>query len=163
MAARVEAISAIPLSEHPLISPEPQRLRAVVVDDSPGYMEVICALLEMEDSVEIAGRANNGADAIQAIAHLQPDLLIMDVQMPLVNGLAAALFLSEYFPMTKIVLMSADDSPQLRTACLASGARAFIYKAKFRELFRHTLRAVFEESSALELWASMPAISCHYK
>ena len=70
---------------------------------------------------------------MQATARLEPDLLLMDVQMPLMNGLAAASVVFVGFPLTSTVLMSAEDSPQLRAACLASGARAFIHKPHFRQ------------------------------
>jgi CheY-like chemotaxis protein len=123
------------------------RKRVVVVDDSPNYQEIVCTLIEMDDLVDIVGRASNGADAIQSIAHLKPDLLVMDVEMPLVDGLAAAKFLSRHFPSTVIMLMSGDNSRQRRVACFESGALAFIFKPNFREEFLRALERVFEITS----------------
>lgn len=131
-------------------SAKPQRLRAVVVDDSREYLDVTCALLQLEDVIDVVGRAENGADAIHAVAHLQPDLLIMDVQMPLVNGLSAATFVSVEFPSTKIILISSDDSLPLRDICEVCGAHAFIPKGRFRQEFMLTLRAIFQESRATQ-------------
>ena len=155
MASTFNSCEAINSCEQLLFDSEPRKLRAVVVDDSPSYMEVICALLELDDLVDVVGRANDGADAIEAIAHLQPDLLLMDVQMPLLDGLTAASFVSKHFAMTKIVMMSAEDSLQLQAACLASGARAFIHKSKFREQFTHILRAVFDSPHVFDIPAEM--------
>jgi len=126
------------------------RLRVVVADDSADYLEVVCAMLELEDEIDVVGRANNGVEAVQATARLEPDLLLMDVQMPLMNGLAAASVVFVGFPLTSTVLMSAEDSPQLRAACLASGARAFIHKPHFRQDLAGVLRNLFEDHSASE-------------
>jgi pilus assembly protein CpaE len=128
-----------------------RRPRVAVVDDSPNYQEIVCTLIEMDDMVDIIDRASNGADAIQTIAHLKPDLLIMDVEMPMVDGLAAAQFLSRHFPRTVIMLMSGDNSQQRRHACFESGARAFIFKPNFREEFLRALERVFEITSVSTL------------
>jgi pilus assembly protein CpaE len=128
-----------------------RRPRVIVVDDSPNYQEIVCTLIEMDDVVDIVGRASNGADAIQTVAHLRPDLLVMDVEMPLVDGLAAAQFLSRHFPITVIMLMSADNSQLRRAACLESGARAFIYKPNFREEFLRALERAFDITSVTTL------------
>ena len=128
-----------------------RRPRVVVVDDSPNYQEIVCTLIEMDDMVDIIGRAGNGADAIQTVAHLRPDLLIMDVEMPLVDGLAAAQFLSRHFPRTVIMLMSGDNSQLRRNACSESGARAFIFKPNFREEFLRALERVFDIASVTTL------------
>lgn len=120
------------------------RVRALVVDDSNDYLEVICAVLEMDDSISIVGRASNGAEAIQAIACLQPDLVLMDVDMPFVDGLTAASLISKHYEDVTVVLMSAEDSLLRRTACFECGARAFIPKMQFREEFRRLLHRLFE-------------------
>jgi DNA-binding NarL/FixJ family response regulator len=127
-----------------LQGPVVRKVRALVVDDSNDYLEVICAVLEMHDSINVVGRASNGAEAIQAIACLQPDLVLMDVEMPFVDGLTAASLISKRYENVTVVLMSAEDSLSRRTACFESGARAFIPKMQFREEFRRLLHKLFE-------------------
>jgi DNA-binding NarL/FixJ family response regulator len=148
------ATNIIEFPEHLLGTAQPLRLRAVVVDDSPSYREIVCTLVEMDDVVDVVGRASNGADAIRIIAHLRPDLAIMDVEMPLVDGPAAASFISQQFPRTAIILMSAENSPRHRAASLDSGAKAFIYKPNFREEFLRALDNVFDICSFPTLPAS---------
>src|SRR5512140_589979 len=114
MSTWLEFVSAITQPKFSDINEKQGRIRAVVVDDSPSYLEVVCAMLEVDDVVDVVARASNGADAIPAVANLRPDLLLMDVDMPLIDGLSAAAFVSVQFPSTKIVLMSAEDSPELR-------------------------------------------------
>ena len=141
MATAAGPATATKIFHDEMASPQ-SKIRAVIVDDSPNFIQVICALMELDDAVDVVGRASDGAEAIQVVAHLQPDLLVMDVQMPLLDGLVAASFLWQQFG-TAIILMSADDSPRLREECLASGAVAFIYKPNFRKEFIPALREIF--------------------
>lgn len=129
----------------PTLPSEAGRLpvRTVVVDDSSSYLDLVCSLLERENLVEIAGRANDGAEALQVVAKLHPKLVLMDVNMPRMNGLEAAALLTEHSPGTKIVLMSADESPCLREACHECGADAFIPKTRFIEEFPMVLGEIF--------------------
>lgn len=115
-------------------------VRVLVVDDSPQFLEVVCVLLELEDRVDVVGRANDGAEAIRAVAALRPDLVLMDVQMPTMNGITAALIISTCFPSTKVVLMSADESPELREQSRRCGARAFLEKRSFRKRLPEVLQ-----------------------
>lgn len=120
------------------------RLRTIVVDDSPSFLEVICELLEREDLIDIIARGKDGMDAVEMTAKLNPDLVLMDVDMPRLDGLDAALIISARFPLTRIVLMSVDDTPQLRADCEACGGTSFVNKARFKEDFARALATVEE-------------------
>lgn len=120
------------------------RLRTIVIDDSPGFLDVICELLEREDVIDIIARGEDGLDAIEMTAKLNPDLVLMDVDMPRLDGLNATLIISARFPSTRIVLMSVEDSPQLRADCMACGGTSFVNKSRFKEDFARAL-AVLEE------------------
>lgn len=115
------------------------RLRTIVIDDSPTFLEVVCELLDREDVIDVVARGCDGMDAIEMTAKLNPDLLLMDVDMPQLDGLNATLIISARFPMTRIVLMSVDDSPQLRADCAACGVTTLINKAQFKEDFARAL------------------------
>lgn len=133
------------LNRHPVRSAVAEPLRVVVVDDSPGFLEVACALLELEDGIEIVGTGKDGTEAIHAVANLRPDVLLMDIQMPYMNGLTAALLVSEHFPAVKVVLMSSDGSLPMRIACQSSGARAFVYKPEFKIQLSTALEKIHHE------------------
>ena len=120
---------------------EIENVSILVVDDSPTILHAICALLEIEKGIEIVGRAANGQEAIDAVASLHPEFVLMDVSMPRMNGLAATKFLARHFPSIKIFLMSSEDSPYLREECLAFGAVAFIYKPRFQKELLAAIRA----------------------
>ena len=111
------------------------RKRTLVVDDSETILHAICSLLEHHELVEIAGRAESGFQAIDAVVELKPDLVLMDADMPGMSGLRTALLLSQAQPETEVILMSMDTSAQFRAACAGCGARGLIYKPRFlREL-----------------------------
>ena len=115
------------------VAPSRRKIRVLVVDDSPVFLDVVCEILAREPGVEVVGRAEDGTEALHQVAALAPDLVLMDVEMPHMNGPTATVLLSAYFPSTKVVLMSAEDSVRLRLDCLASGARAFVWKTRFKE------------------------------
>lgn len=126
----------------------PTPIRVLVVDDSHDFLEVVCGLLECEDNIEVVGTAEDGSGAIQAAAELHPDLVLMDIQMPYMNGLDTALLLSQHFPDTKVILMSAEESLQTRVACQSSGAKAFVYKPNLRTQFFAAIDKLYEYTKA---------------
>ena len=142
MATNNQAILSPPVQQ-PAAAVLPSHLRILVVDDSPDFLDVVCGLLELEDFIEVVGRATDGSGAIQAASDLRPDVILMDVQMPYMNGLTTALLLSQHFPEIRVILMSADESLQTRIACQSSGARAFVYKPTFRTQFYGALEKVY--------------------
>jgi DNA-binding NarL/FixJ family response regulator len=105
-------------------------LRMIVVDDSPDLLEVICALLQSNKEVDVIASGSDGSEALGLVSAMEPDLVLMDVQMPYVDGIAAAALITMHFPETTVVLMSGDDSPEMRAECRASGAHAFIHKPR---------------------------------
>lgn len=111
------------------------RKRMLVVDDSETILHAICSLLDHYDVVEVAGRAESGPQAVDAVMDLKPELVLLDADMPGMSGLRTALLLSQMAPATEVILMSMDTSPRFRAACAGCGAKAVIYKPQFlREL-----------------------------
>ena len=139
MAAHVPELGSACTAGMLQLTQERAPIRALVVDDSPDVLEVICALLQFEDNLEIVGRATNGSEALEAVGCLQPDLVVMDMQMPRMDGLTAARLIHVAFPEIAIVLMSADPSYFDRNEILASGAEAFIDKLEFGRVFPRVL------------------------
>lgn len=121
------------------------RVRTLVVDDSPSFRQLACALLESEPGIEVVGQATSGADALNAVGASAPDLVLMDVQMPKMSGLTAAMVIALCFPRTKVILMSSDDSPRLRADCDGAGACAFIPKSRFTTEFPLAVRPIARE------------------
>jgi DNA-binding NarL/FixJ family response regulator len=131
-------------SEFPAAETDCRRLKIVVADDSPTFLEVVCALLELEEEIDVIARVGDGLEAIEVVAALHPDLVLMNIEMPRLDGLTAALLISERSPLTTIVLMSSEESSELRMDCRAFGAERFIYKPDLREEFPIVLDKVKE-------------------
>jgi len=70
------------LAQEPLRKPDPNRIRTVVVDDSPTFLEVACELLELDPAIDLLARAGKGGEAIEIVMKLKPDMVLMDVNMP---------------------------------------------------------------------------------
>src|SRR3954447_9090288 len=97
-------------------------LRILVVDNSPAFVRTLCAFFKNQPNVEIVGVASSGHQALVAVGELQPDLVLMDLQMPGMNGLEATMVLSRRFPAIPVVMLTAYDMPGLRQVCKDSGA-----------------------------------------
>jgi DNA-binding NarL/FixJ family response regulator len=93
--------------------------------------------LAREPHFEICGEAENGQDAVAKVKQLKPDAVILDVSMPVMNGLEAAREIRRVAPATKIVMFSMHDSSQMIETAREAGADAFVLKtAPARELAR---------------------------
>jgi len=110
-------------------------VRTLVVDDSPELLEVFCALLALHPGIEIVGTARDGVEALQAWAELQPELVLMDVTMPQMDGITAAMLLAEMPEPPRVILMSSHDLRENELESSASRAEAFVFKPQFRQQF----------------------------
>lgn len=116
-----------------------QKKRMLVVDDSATILHAICALLEHHRVVEVAGRAESGAEALDRVAELRPDLVLLDADMPGMSGLRTALLISQMHPEIEVILMSMETGAHFRSACAGCGAAAVIYKPRFLQELRALL------------------------
>ena len=135
MAAPTQVILRNELAQGSLRKPDPNRIRTVVVDDSPTFLQVACELLELDPAIDLVARAGKGGEAIETVMKLKPDMVLMDVNMPYLDGLTLAWFFANRFPSARVVLMSTDESPELRAACEEAGAFDFVHKENFRQEF----------------------------
>jgi two-component system response regulator YesN len=137
----LNALETRPIS----ISTGTKRIRTVVVDDSETFLEVVCELLELDPLVDVVARADRGGEAIETVMKLRPDMVLMDVHMPYLDGLTLAWFFGQRLPSASVVLMSTDNTPELRAACEDSGATDFVHKENFRQEFCAVLERLKRE------------------
>ena len=117
-----------------------RRVRVLVVDDHLMLREALVGMLELA-GFEVVGAVADGADATSLAAELLPDVVLMDLSMPVLNGLDATRLLREVAPSTAIVAFSAFDSPELKRQAFAAGAVAFLPKGCGNDRLRATLEA----------------------
>jgi CheY-like chemotaxis protein len=124
-----------------------KQMRTVVVDDSDTFLQVTCHLLDLEGTIDLVAAASDGVEAIDTVIRLKPSLVVMDVCMPGLDGFSAATMLAEMSPAPTVVLMSSEDSPQLRADCKRAGAFAFVHKENFRKEFEAVLERLAHEQN----------------
>src|SRR5947209_19778359 len=99
----------------PIALPAGKR-RTLVVDDSVTILHAVCTLLQHHNLLEVAGRAESGPEAIDAVIELKPELVLLDADMPGMSGLRTSLLLSQMSPETTVILMSMETSAQFQAA-----------------------------------------------
>jgi DNA-binding NarL/FixJ family response regulator len=102
--------------------------RIVVCDDQPAFRQLVTMVLGLETGIEIVGEAADGVEAIEAVRMHTPDVLLLDVAMPNMDGLEALPFILEASPATQVVMVTAFGSESIRERAMVAGAAAFIEK-----------------------------------
>jgi len=102
--------------------------RVLIVDDVPQVRRELSTLLPLLDAIDVVGEAENGQDAIELAAVLRPDVIIMDVEMPVVDGLAATRLIKQQCPTCRIVVLSIHTEEAVRAQARLAGADDFVDK-----------------------------------
>lgn len=105
-----------------------RRTRVLVAEDAPGLHQLLCLLLEMEDDFEVVARAVDGEQALAAAAVELPDLVVLDLGLPVVSGLEALARLRGLLPRATIVVFSAFEAATYEATALRRGADAYVEK-----------------------------------
>jgi DNA-binding NarL/FixJ family response regulator len=100
----------------------------LVADDSVGVRELLVLLLNMEDDFTVVGQARDGVDAIELAESLQPDLVILDVSMPRLDGIEALPQVRAVCPGSQVVIFTGDSDTTMESEARAAGAAAVIAK-----------------------------------
>jgi len=108
---------------------ERRPLRVLVVDDNESVRRSICQLLHSQTDIEVICQAVDGADAIHQARQHHPELVLLDITMPTMNGLDAARILKREFPSMHVLIVSQHDSRGFQWAALAAGASGYVVKS----------------------------------
>jgi DNA-binding NarL/FixJ family response regulator len=104
-------------------------IRILLVDDHKVVRTGVKSVLSNFKSFEVCGEARDGQEALEKTLQLKPDLVLMDISMPKVNGLEATKLIRQMRPITKIIILSMHDSPQIANEAKLSGADAYLTKS----------------------------------
>jgi PAS domain S-box-containing protein len=120
-----------------------QRIRIVLADDHKIVREGLAALLLNEPDMETIAEASNGEEAISLVRKLQPDLVVMDASMPIMNGVEATRRIKEEAPHVRVVGLSMFQSDEMASTMMAAGASAYITKDRASEVLVDVIRDQF--------------------
>ncbi len=124
-----------------------QRQQILIADDHEMLRRGVRNALQTEADLEICGEAVDGQDAVDKARELRPDLVILDINMPVLNGLVAVRQILRYCPNTKIVIFSVQDSDQTRQEVRAAGAHGFVSKGEGSHDLVRVVRDVLKKNT----------------
>ncbi|NUR83877.1 MAG: response regulator transcription factor [Nonomuraea sp.] len=116
-------------------------MRVLVVDDQQIMREGLVALLSLMDGIEVAGDAANGEEALRLVATLDPDVVLMDLRMPVMDGVEATRRITRDHPSTAVLVLTTYDDDESITAALLAGARGYLTKDAGRAEIAAALRS----------------------
>ena len=104
--------------------------RLLIVDDSPIIRKMLRETFELQEGWEVCGEAVDGREGVEKAQQLKADLIVLDLSMPVMNGLEAARELSRLLPSVPVLLYTNYETPQLKQEALAAGVRAVVSKSE---------------------------------
>ena len=120
------------------------QIGTLIVDDDAGFRQRVKQLLASEPDIEIIGEAADGREAILRAGELEPDLVLMDVRMPGMNGVDATRQLKAEMPQLKVIMLTIFDLQEYREAAKASGASGYVIKKSLIQDLVPAIRDAFE-------------------
>jgi DNA-binding NarL/FixJ family response regulator len=125
-------------------------VRILLVDDHPVVRQGLRTLLEGRNEWEVVGEASDGIEAVEKVGALQPDVVVLDVTMPRMNGIEACRIIRQKNPGREILFVTQHDSPHMMREAMAAGARGYVVKSN---LARDLVEAVDAVSQHREFTA----------
>ncbi len=126
-----------------------QKIRVLAVDDHTIVRDGICALLTLAADIEVVGSAANGLEALELVKELQPDIVLMDISMPVMGGLEATRRILKEFPRTRVITLTQYSDRQDVFPMVEAGARGLVSKSAASIDLVASIRSVYHGDSYL--------------
>ena len=124
-------------------------IKILLVDDQTLLCEVLKTWLDVEQDIQVLGVANDGYKAIEEVEKLQPDIVLMDIDMPQMDGLKATKVISQRFPQVKVIVLSGHDDDVYLGKSLRAGAKAYLLKNTAADELVQKIRSVYNNVKLL--------------
>lgn len=118
-------------------------MKVLVVDDDTLIRESLSVLLSLDDSIEVAGTASNGQEAYDLCSSLAPEIVLMDVRMPVMDGVLGTKLIKESFSKIKVVILTTFQDDEYIKEALKNGAEGYILKSQSSDSIIDSLKAVY--------------------
>jgi DNA-binding NarL/FixJ family response regulator len=125
------------------------KIRVLVVDDHTVVRDGICALLALAGDIEVVGEAANGIEALKMVKELEPDVVLMDIAMPIMGGLEATRRIRKEFSRTRVLVLTQYDDKEYAFPVIQAGASGFISKVAASSELASGIRSVHHGDSYL--------------
>jgi DNA-binding NarL/FixJ family response regulator len=122
----------------------------MIVDDQMLVREGLASLLSLTPDLEVVGKAGDGAEALALVDRCRPDVVLMDVRMPGMNGVAVLHYLRVSHPSLRVLMLTTFDDDDYLFASLEAGAAGYLLKSTNPDHLAETIRAIFRGESALD-------------
>jgi DNA-binding NarL/FixJ family response regulator len=127
----------------------PTSIRILLVDDQPLFRRAIATLIGEQPDMVVVGEAENGLDGVEQAHALLPDLMVMDVEMPVMNGVEAVGLIHEQLPSIKVLMLTVSDSEDFLFEALRNGADGYLLKDLRPEQLYDMIRSVMRNETPL--------------
>ncbi|KJR39550.1 DNA-binding response regulator [Vibrio navarrensis] len=122
-------------------------IRIVIVDDHQVVLDGFMARLEIEPDIEVVGTASNGLEALDAVRRHKPDVVLMDISMPIMNGIEATRLIKEEFPESKVLMLTMHDNREYIMKVMQEGAVGYMLKEISAEKMVQAIKTVNQGST----------------
>lgn len=126
------------------------KIRVVVTDDHMVLLEGISRIIDMEEDMEVVGQATNGLIALSLVEKFKPDVVLMDINMPVMDGLKATQKIKEVAPQTEVLILTMSDEEEYFFPMIAAGASGYILKDSPSNEVVQAIRVVFNGESMIQ-------------
>jgi DNA-binding NarL/FixJ family response regulator len=113
-----------------MVDAETQGIRVLLADDDADFIESLRALIDRQPELEVVGAVGNGLEAIEQTDELQPDAVVIDLHMPLLDGVTAIARLRHDHPSLCLIALTGDEAPRLHRAVKEAGADGVLLKSE---------------------------------
>lgn len=125
-------------------------IRIVVADDVPVFREMVIDAIELEDDLTVVGQASNGLEAVEACQQQRPDVIILDVEMPRMDGVQATREIVAHCPDTRVVILTAFEDDGLIMQLIQAGATGYLLKESKVDQVIRAIRVAFGGESLID-------------
>jgi DNA-binding NarL/FixJ family response regulator len=119
-------------------------IRILIVDDSPDFLSALTSRLNSDPECRVVAEAKDGEQAIEKAGALHPDIVLMDIAMPILNGVEATRQITQTYPDSRVIMLTASDTDESLFAAVCVGARGYIVKGADKAEILKVIRAVHQ-------------------
>jgi len=124
-----------------------KQITVLLAEDHASFRKTLKLMIESDGDIEVVGEAKNGREAVRLTKSLQPEVVVMDIAMPLLNGLQATQEIMEISPGTRVLILSAHPDPEYIKQAVICGASGYLIKQSSTHVLAHAVREVFKGNS----------------